>query len=57
MMATLEVVPRVPTDFVKVSQGLRNQYGTLVEYKLTEKYGIELQRTSWCDGVRNASRN
>jgi hypothetical protein len=56
-MATLEVVPRVPTDFVKVSQGLRNQYGTLVEYKLTEKYGIELQRTSWCDGVRNASRN
>ena len=30
-----------------------NRYGTLVEYKLAEKYGIELARTSWCDGVRN----
>jgi len=32
-----------------------NRYGTLVEYKLAEKYGIELQRTSWCDGVRNGT--
>ena len=30
-----------------------NRYGTLVEYKLAKKYGIELARTSWCDGVRN----
>mgnify|MGYP006276088309 FL=1 len=30
-----------------------NHYGTLVEYKLAEKYGIELARTSWCDGTRN----
>src|SRR6056297_1655849 len=30
-----------------------NRYGTLVEYKLAEKYGIELARTNWCDGVRN----
>jgi len=30
-----------------------NRYGTLVEYQLAEKYGIDLGRTSWCDGVRN----
>lgn len=30
-----------------------NRYGTLVEKQLAEKYGIELERTSWCDGIRD----
>lgn len=29
-----------------------NRYGTLVERQLAERYGIELGRTSWCDGSR-----
>ncbi|WP_049927075.1 hypothetical protein [Halopiger goleimassiliensis] len=30
-----------------------NKYGTACEYHLAEKYGVELERSSWHDGVKN----
>ncbi len=30
-----------------------NKYGTACEYKLAEKYNVELERSSWHDGIRN----